>query len=310
MKHLITYTLFEKVESKIPIEDFLQIKEILANSFEGSPISFDVDDIREVDRISSLLVHKDKNIFIQHGYMAIQISMSFLIPIAQGWIHDKKYIQLNKDMKPYIDKFESFLNDYGYSLRREPGKIMNRYYNFEFFVSLHLSSYNESISDLTDLKEIEELFYPISDDHYFNILVRKDRARYIRFDKPIVYVRNKSLGKSVYKFKNISNISDDLNDSPFHPVIRVLITKSEIGPSLNNKPTNRMDLNTFVDDLKFPIDYIEKEKGLKLRQIWVSGFFYGSDYPSYLYYRDLDALMSDDIMNKSMLSLVLYFGDY
>jgi len=174
----------------------------------------------------------------------------------------------------------------------------------------HLKRYNENlINGIIDLKEIEELFYPLSDEHYLNVTVTKERARYIRFDKPIMY-----LGKSVYNFKN-DNIAyvlaGDMANLPFHQTIRVLITKSPIiSHSIENKPMNKMDITTFVDELKFPIDYLEQEKGLKLKQLWASRQGnYGNDYPNYLYYKDLDALVGDDILGKSMLSLVLYFGN-
>jgi len=137
MKHLKRYKLFEKVESQIPDEDFYQIKEILANCFEESPMAFEYEDIRDVDHMRyDKAIERKKDIQIQHGYMFIQICMSYPIPAGKGWIHDKKYKQLEIDMKPFIDKFESFLNDFGYYLRRSPAHpLQSWYYNFEFFVS-------------------------------------------------------------------------------------------------------------------------------------------------------------------------------
>ncbi len=170
----------------------------------------------------------------------------------------------------------------------------------------YLRRYNENISDVTDMKEIEELFYPLSDEHYF-VTVTKDLTRSIKFDKPIMYHGR----EDVSKYKNMGSIPFHILDNPTYPIIRIFITKSPIvSHSLINEPKYKMDINTFVNELKFPIDYLLKEKGLKLDHVWASRQVnYGNDYPNYLYYKDLDALLSDEIMNKNMLSLILYFSD-
>lgn len=139
MKHIKPYNIFERIESKIPDEDYHQIKEILANSLDGSTISFDVDDIKDVEYVNyaNIYVYGVKpEVQSVHGYQSIQISITVPIPRAVGWVHDKKYKDLERDMKPYLDKFESFLNDFGYYLRRSPdGPLQDRYYNFAFYVT-------------------------------------------------------------------------------------------------------------------------------------------------------------------------------
>jgi hypothetical protein len=171
----------------------------------------------------------------------------------------------------------------------------------------HLRRYNESISDVNDMKEIEELFYPLSDEHYLNVTVTKDLNRSVKFDKPIMHHGR----EDVSKHKNMGSIPFHILDNPTYPIIRVLIAKSPIvSHSLINEPKYKMDINTFADELRFPIDYLLKEKGLKLDYVWASRQVnYGNDYPTYLYYKDLDALVGDQNMGKSMLALVLYFGD-
>ena len=171
----------------------------------------------------------------------------------------------------------------------------------------HLRRFNESISDVNDLQEVEELFYPLSDELQLNVKVIKDRYRIINFTKPIMYHGRADINR-IY---NIGRIPDNLVDDPTYPVIRVLITKSPIvSHSLINEPKYKMDINTFADELKFPIDYLLNEKGLRLSQVWASRQAnYGNNYPDYLYYKDLDTLVGDQNMGKSMLSLVLYFGD-
>lgn len=164
---------------------------------------------------------------------------------------------------------------------------------------------NESISDVTDMKEIEELFYPISDEH-INVEAAINISQLIRFDKPIIYFFDMISPK-----ENMCQLNTDIHHLGSNQLITVTITKSPIiTHSLINKPEYKLNINPFSEDLRFAIEYLGKEKGLNLKQIYVCRQeLYNSNYPINLYYKDLNTLLSDDIASKSILSLILYFGD-
>lgn len=175
----------------------------------------------------------------------------------------------------------------------------------------YLKTYFESLSEVTDIKEIEELFYPLSDDHYLNILVKKSPFRHVHFTKPIMYLDSKEFSRDLMKKMDkvpntASKPSTNLNS------IQVIITKNTLDSdiSVRNSSHNSFDVIKFIDELKFPIEYIEKEKGLHLRQVYVNRYsFADSDYPKFIYYKDIDTLLQDTTANKNLLSLVLYFGE-
>jgi hypothetical protein len=160
----------------------------------------------------------------------------------------------------------------------------------------------ESEDNFPELEEIEELFYPISDDNNFDIDISKRNFRKIKFIKPIMAC-DPEVNK---KFDNIACISHKYIDKhDLCPVIRVVIS-----PAGLLKGEKQMNINSFINELKFPINYITKELGLELNMLWANrGIKYTNDYeyPQNLYYKDLDTLLNDKIMCKGISSLVLYF---
>jgi hypothetical protein len=163
----------------------------------------------------------------------------------------------------------------------------------------------EGVNDIIDLNEIEELFYPISDEN-INIIAKKDTFQIIKFDKPIMYFNNIENSKN-----NMCEINPKIHYLDQKELIAVIITKGETrGSSILNRVSNRMDIVPFEEDLKFAIRYIEDEKNLFLKQVYVARQeLYKSNYPTNLFYKDLDTLLKDEIARKTVLSLALYFGE-